>query len=88
MYGIVKQSGGNIWVYSELGQGSVFKIYLPRVEETADRAEPSGRVPSQELSGTETILLVEDEVAVRNPVRTSCKEMGIRCWKPLTVRKQ
>jgi two-component system cell cycle sensor histidine kinase/response regulator CckA len=76
VYGIVKQSGGNIWVYSELGQGSVFKIYLPRVEEIADRSEEIKSVSSQELRGTETILLVEDEEAVRNLVRSILERGG------------
>jgi CheY-like chemotaxis protein len=76
VYGIVKQSGGNIWVYSELGQGSVFKIYLPRVEETVHRPEEIKSVSSEELSGTETILLVEDEEAVRNLVRSILERGG------------
>ena len=60
VYGIVKQSGGNIWVYSELGHGTVFKIYLPRVDEPV---EPLGEgVEGKRLpAGRETILLVEDE---------------------------
>jgi PAS domain S-box-containing protein len=64
VYGIVKQSGGNIWVYSEPGKGTTFKIYLPRVEETAE--ELKERLVSKELArGDETILLVEDEAEVR-----------------------
>jgi CheY-like chemotaxis protein len=64
-YGIVKQSKGNIWVYSEEGKGSVFKIYLPRVDksEKADKAKLSASVVR---GGTETILIVEDEPMVRN----------------------
>jgi CheY-like chemotaxis protein len=62
VYGIVKQSGGSIWVYSEIGRGTTFKIYLPRVNAPVEnRAEPvngNGR-------GHETILLVEDEESVR-----------------------
>ena len=64
VYGIVKQSGGNIWVYSELGRGTTFKVYLPRVEETADPVEADA-APGDLPRGTETILLVEDEEAVR-----------------------
>jgi two-component system, cell cycle sensor histidine kinase and response regulator CckA len=63
VYGIVKQSGGSIWAYSEVGKGSSFKIYLPRVEDEASAA----RVPSAPVAarGSETVLVVEDESAVR-----------------------
>jgi two-component system, cell cycle sensor histidine kinase and response regulator CckA len=63
LFGIVNQSGGNVWVYSELGHGTTFKIYLPRVEDLAD----SGELPRVKSTpqGTETVLLVEDEEQVR-----------------------
>ncbi|MBA3554013.1 MAG: PAS domain S-box protein, partial [Gemmatimonadales bacterium] len=63
VYGIVKQSGGYVWVYSELGRGTTFKIYLPRAsgQAVAPEAELSVTAPG----GHETILLVEDEPAVR-----------------------
>jgi CheY-like chemotaxis protein len=64
VFGIVQQSGGNIWVYSELGVGTTFKVYLPRVDATADEVRPQ-RAPTT-LRGSETILLVEDEDQVRN----------------------
>jgi len=64
VYGIVKQSDGHVWVYSELGRGTTFKVYLPRVEEVAENADLSeSAAPSR--GGTETILLVEDDEAVR-----------------------
>jgi CheY-like chemotaxis protein len=63
VYGIVKQSGGNIWVYSEKGQGTTFKVYLPRVDAplTETKREPVSLV----ANGDETVLVVEDEDAVR-----------------------
>jgi two-component system, cell cycle sensor histidine kinase and response regulator CckA len=64
VYGIVKQSGGYIWVYSEQGQGTTFKIYLPCVEGNIEQTTPAS-VPDATLRGTETILLVEDEEMVR-----------------------
>jgi len=64
IYGIVKQSGGNIWVYSEPGRGTTFKIYLPRIE------EETGALPVQDDTdhlpkGKETVLLVEDDPSLR-----------------------
>jgi DNA-binding NtrC family response regulator len=60
----VKQSGGNIWVYSEPGKGTTFKIYLPRVDEPLEKL--GERVEVKEIPrGTETILIVEDEEEVR-----------------------
>lgn len=64
VYGIVKQSGGYIWVYSEPKQGSVFKIYLPRVDGPAEQVRPS-EPATEHLRGSETIVVVEDEESLR-----------------------
>ncbi|MGH9317627.1 MAG: response regulator [Thermoanaerobaculia bacterium] len=63
VYGIVKQSGGSVEAYSEVGQGTTFKIYLPAVEEAVQR--PSPEPAAKPLPGSETILLVEDDESVR-----------------------
>ncbi|MGD0205890.1 MAG: ATP-binding protein, partial [Dehalococcoidia bacterium] len=74
VYGIVKQSGGYIWVYSDAGQGTTFKIYLPRVDEPA---EVSGeKVVAVAAGGTETVLLVEDQSEVRSLVREVLEANG------------
>jgi PAS domain S-box-containing protein len=63
VYGIVQQSGGNIWVYSEPGRGTTFKIYLPRV--AGEVSEVPAEAAATRLDGSETILVVEDEAAIR-----------------------
>nr|UXE45769.1 sensor histidine kinase RcsC [uncultured bacterium] len=75
VYGVVKQSGGFVWVYSELGHGTTFKIYLPRVDEAAAAivGTPS---PAQVLRGTETVLLAEDEQDVREVAREFLESAG------------
>jgi two-component system cell cycle sensor histidine kinase/response regulator CckA len=75
VYGIVKQSGGSIWVYSEPGQGTTFKIYFPRVDQ-ALAAESSRKVQSDLQSGTETVLLVENSEPLRALAREFLKSSG------------
>jgi CheY-like chemotaxis protein len=65
VYGIVKQSGGAIYFYSEPGQGTIFKIYFPRVETAGMTDAPEKPAAVQELFGTETILVVEDDPKVK-----------------------
>jgi signal transduction histidine kinase/ActR/RegA family two-component response regulator len=75
VYGIVKQSGGNIWVYSETGKGTTFKIYLPRV--TADTEKYTHATPELDIAaGSETILLVEDADVVRDLAREVLEEIS------------
>jgi PAS domain S-box-containing protein len=76
VYGIVKQSGGFIWVYSELGRGTTFKICLPRVDEGFDESTQPGKDSVAVVRGTETLLLVEDEEAVRELVGGFLRENG------------
>jgi CheY-like chemotaxis protein len=76
VYGIVKQSGGNIWVYSELGHGTVFKIYLPRVDAQAEALAGEKMEMEETLQGSETILLVEDEGEVRRLALEFLRKQG------------
>lgn len=65
VYGIVKQSGGNIWVYSEPGKGTTFKIYFPQISQDQEKSiRPE--ISNESLDGNETILLVEDESSLRD----------------------
>ena len=75
VYGIVKQSGGWIWVYSEVGRGTTFKIYLPRVEGAPVAVRPSV-APAASLRGAETILIVEDQEEVRKLTRRVLEARG------------
>lgn len=77
VYGIVNQSGGNIWVNSEVGRGTTFKIYLPRIFETADQRE-SYAVEDDAPRGFETILLLEDEETVRQLMQNILEMNGYR----------
>jgi PAS domain S-box-containing protein len=77
VHGIVKQSGGSIAVYSEVGHGTTFKIYLPRVAEATFASGPCLE-KTRQLSGTETVLLVEDEEAVRGLAQEVLQSNGYR----------
>jgi CheY-like chemotaxis protein/two-component sensor histidine kinase len=75
VYGIVKQSGGHIWVYSEPGRGTTFKIYLPRIEQAPDTLVD--RIGDEKVyAGNETILLVEDEETVRKLTSEFLRKQG------------
>jgi two-component system, cell cycle sensor histidine kinase and response regulator CckA len=75
VYGMVKQAGGYVWVESEMGRGTTFAIYLPRVDAVAAPAASEVSLP---LKGWETILLVEDEGALREIAREVLEEHGYR----------
>ena len=75
VYGIVKQSGGHIWLYSEPGRGTTFKIYLPRVEGAVASSAARALLPDP-ARGHETILLVEDELEVRELARDVLEAQG------------
>jgi two-component system, cell cycle sensor histidine kinase and response regulator CckA len=83
VYGIVRQSGGHIYVDSEPKQGSTFEVYFPRLDEEADRARAHS-VPAASPSGTETILLAEDEDAVRRLTRDVLMRQGYRVLEART----
>ena len=74
VYGIVKQSGGYVWVYSEPGKGTTFKVYLPRVDAPAERRATPPPAPS--LTGTETILLTEDDTILRPLAKALLEKLG------------
>lgn len=74
VYGIVKQSGGYVWVYSEPGIGTAFKVYLPRTEEVLDPAVAAHG--NRTAGGSETILLVEDQAMLRELAQTMLEQDG------------
>ncbi len=75
VFGIVQQSGGHVWVYSEPGKGTTFKVYFARVEGVAERF-PSASPPALAARGSETILLVEDDDQVRGVARGILRRLG------------
>jgi CheY-like chemotaxis protein len=82
VYGIVKQSGGHIWVYSEPGQGTTFKVYFPQSEEElAPAAARPARKHRKPARGEETILLVEDDAALKGLISKALQKYGYAVWE-------
>ncbi len=77
VYGIVKQNDGDIWVYSENGKGTTFKIYFPAVT-GVETLLPSQKTENKKLQGNETILIVEDDVTVRNLAKRALELYGYK----------
>jgi PAS domain S-box-containing protein len=75
VFGIVRQSGGHLWVYSELGRGTTFKVYIPRTDRRVDAPSASSPPPAT-LRGPETVLIVEDEDQVRAVMRAVLRRYG------------
>ena len=88
VYGIVKQSGGWVWVYSEPGHGSTFKIYLPRVQAAAEalpECEPPLCGVLTDTGEKKTVLLAEDEQALRQLIRHFLQELGYTVLESTTI---
>jgi two-component system cell cycle sensor histidine kinase/response regulator CckA len=76
VYGIVKQSGGYVWVYSEPGKGTTFRIYLPRVDHVPEPVRPAAPAPALLPSGHETVLVAEDNASLLQVIRARLTERG------------
>jgi two-component system, cell cycle sensor histidine kinase and response regulator CckA len=76
VYGVIKQSGGNIWLYSEPGFGTTFKLYFPRADAPVEAGAAKAADATGSLEGSETILLVEDDPAVRPLVALTLRSYG------------
>jgi two-component system cell cycle sensor histidine kinase/response regulator CckA len=86
VYGIVRQSGGHIWVYSELGRGTTFKIYLPHVS-GLEQATAAAAPGEEATNGSETILLVEDSKPLAKVTRDSLVSNGYKSSLPQKLPK-
>jgi CheY-like chemotaxis protein len=76
VHGIVQQSGGHVWIYSEPGRGTTFKVYLPVTGRTPKRALTAEDEGAATVGGSETVLVVDDQEQVRTLVRSVLKRHG------------
>lgn len=86
VYGIVKQTGGYIWVYSELGHGTIFRVYLPRVGKAIQTAQREAS-ETEALQGSETILLAEDSESLREMAQEYLESIGYRVLSAVSGEK-
>jgi CheY-like chemotaxis protein len=78
VYGFIKQTGGHVRIYSEVGQGTIVRLYLPRAKDAAIAVHAPAAKPAELPTGTETILLVEDDPLVRTHTQTQLTALGYR----------
>jgi CheY-like chemotaxis protein len=76
VHGFAKQSGGHMTIYSEVGRGSTFRLYFPRVQRSEVAKDPIGLPDDERVGGRETILVVEDEAAVRESATALLRKLG------------
>jgi PAS domain S-box-containing protein len=78
VYGIIKQHNGSIRVYSEPGSGTTFKIYLPAIADATEQTKSRHQIPKEKISGTETVLLAEDDADVRRIAKLALTKAGYK----------
>jgi CheY-like chemotaxis protein len=76
VHGFAKQSGGHMTIYSEVGHGSTFRLYFPRAQRSGTAKDPIGSPGDERIGGEETILVVEDEAAVRESATALLRKLG------------
>jgi PleD family two-component response regulator len=87
IHGFVRQSGGQVRIYSEVGQGTTMCLYLPRFVGELETVEASGTAGAEEAGHGETVLVIDDEEAIRMLVADVLEEAGYRVLRPRTGRR-